>query len=168
MSNCPEKKDGGPAKPEVSEFKRWQGHKPSGSDNNKRGRKGVSALGCHVRGVAIPVVAAVTGRSPAGTEVEWVLDSASDVHVCNQRATLHNVRVDEVHVFQGYDGEIGENREVGDVTLRVKNNKSPHAEVMLPFKNVLLTPAAPNNLLSMGKLETDGWSVKFSLLDSQQ
>ncbi|KAE8960665.1 hypothetical protein PR002_g30139 [Phytophthora rubi] len=100
--------------------------------------------------------------------MEWVLDSASDVHVSNQRSVLHNVRKDEVHFFQGYDGNAREDEYVGDVTLRMTDNKKPHAELKLPFTNVLFSPTAPDNLLSMDTLERDGWVVKFGFINSQR
>ncbi|RAW23940.1 hypothetical protein PC110_g19627 [Phytophthora cactorum] len=81
---------------------------------------------------------------------------------------LHNVRMDNVHFYQGYDGKTQDNVRVGGVTLRVENNKSPHTEVALPFKNVLLMPSAPDNLLSMDKLEMEGWTVKFGFINSHR
>ncbi|OWZ03368.1 hypothetical protein PHMEG_00024915 [Phytophthora megakarya] len=91
--NCPHlKTDFSSPRPATSGFKQWE---------NKKGGKGevkkTSSLSCGVRGVS--VVAAASVKTPAGTEVEWVLDSTSDVHVCNQRYLLHNVRKDEVHFF---------------------------------------------------------------------
>ncbi|KAG2804469.1 hypothetical protein PC129_g17112 [Phytophthora cactorum] len=76
--------------------------------------------------------------------------------------------MDKVHFFQGYDGKTQENERVGDVTLRVVNNKSPHAEVVLPFKNVLVMPMAPDDLLSMDKLEVEGWTVMFRFINFQR
>ncbi|KAF4149424.1 hypothetical protein GN958_ATG01396 [Phytophthora infestans] len=61
---------------------------------------------CHVRGV--PVTSA------------WVLDSASDVHVCQESSVLHNVRMNNVYVFQRYDETACKKEQVGDVTLRGK------------------------------------------------
>ncbi|GMF24867.1 unnamed protein product [Phytophthora fragariaefolia] len=111
---------------------------------------------------------AASVKTPAGTEMEWVLDSANDVHVCNQRSVLHNVRKDDAHFFQGYDGNVREDKYVGDVTPRVTDNKKPHTELKLPFTNVLLSPTAPDNLLSMGTLEREGWVVKFGFINSQR
>ncbi|KAE9346038.1 hypothetical protein PR003_g7637 [Phytophthora rubi] len=164
-ANCPSRKTDSSDKPVVSEFKRWENKKGNGHNNEKRGSKNSSALCCHVRGVSVATATPIT--TPAGTEMEWVLDSATDVHVCNQRSLLHNVRKDEVHFFQGYDGNAREDEYVGDVTLRVTNNKKPHAEVKVPFSDVLLTPTAPDNLLSMDMLERDGWIVKFGFINTQ-
>ncbi|KAG2765786.1 hypothetical protein PC116_g10804 [Phytophthora cactorum] len=120
---------------------------------------------CHVRGV--PVASAASTQTPTGVEMEWVLDLASDVHVCKESSVLNNVRVDIVHFFQGYDGKESEDEQVGDLTLRVKNNKPTHAELMLPLKNVLLSQSAPDNLLSMDMLESDRWTVKFDWINPQ-
>ncbi|KAE9070628.1 hypothetical protein PF007_g26875 [Phytophthora fragariae] len=165
-ANCPSLKPASAAKPVISEFKRWKNKKANDGNNVKRSGKNTSAVCCHVRGVSVATAASV--KTPAGTEMEWVLDSASDVHVCNQRSVLHNVRKDEVHFFQGYDGNAREDEYVGDVTLRVTDNKKPHAELKLPFTNVLFSPTAPDNLLSMDTLERDGWVVKFGFINSQR
>lgn len=124
-ANCPNRNDSEEDKPVISEFKKWQGNNQRGNVNDKRGRKGVSALCCHVRGV--PVASTSSTKTSTGVETEWVLDSASDVHVCKKSSVLHNVRMDNVHFFQGYDGKASENEQVGDVTLRAKNNK-PHTQ----------------------------------------
>ncbi|KAE8991972.1 hypothetical protein PR001_g21073 [Phytophthora rubi] len=163
-ANCPSRKSNKSDRPVISEFKRWENK--SGGSNAKRTDKNSSGICCRVLGAS--VVAATSVKTPAGTEMEWVLDSASDVHVCNNRSVLHNIRKDQVHFFLGYDGNTREDEDVGDVTLRVKNNKSPHAELMLPFTDVLLSPQTPDNLLSQDILEKDGWTVKYGFIDSQR
>jgi hypothetical protein len=163
-ANCPDRKSDESDRPAISEFKRWENK--SGGNNGKRTGKNSSGLCCCVRGAS--VVAATSVKTPAGTETEWVLDSASDVHVCNNRSVLHNIRKDQVHFFLGYDGNTREDEEVGEVTLRVTSNKSPHAELMLPFTSVLLSPRAPDNLLSQDMLENDGWTVKYGFINSQR
>ncbi|OWY98716.1 hypothetical protein PHMEG_00030453 [Phytophthora megakarya] len=53
-----------------------------------------------------------------------------------------------------YDGETRNNERVGNVMLRVNNNKSPHTELTLPFKNVQVSSDAPDNLMSLDQRET--------------
>ncbi|OWZ08977.1 hypothetical protein PHMEG_00018398 [Phytophthora megakarya] len=86
-------------------------------------------------------------RTP-GDSVEWALDSASDVH--------------------SYDGSISDNERIGNVQLRVVNNKQPHQEVVLQLEKVLHKPSAPDNLLSLDALENNGWTIRFGFCDSER
>ena len=88
--------------------------------------------------------------------VEWALDSASDVHVCNRHDLLSQLQHDYAHVFQGYDGTVSDGNNVGSVQLQLRNDKQPHQDVMLKMRNVLYKPSAPDNLLSLDQLEHDG------------
>ncbi|KAJ8577571.1 hypothetical protein ON010_g1640 [Phytophthora cinnamomi] len=98
-ANCPSQKSDSADKLVISEFKRWENKKANRGNSGKRGGKNTSALCCHEGGASIAIAASV--KTPAGTELEWILDSASDGHVCNQSSVLHNVRNEEVHCFQG-------------------------------------------------------------------
>ncbi|GMF44882.1 unnamed protein product [Phytophthora fragariaefolia] len=143
-ANCPSLKSDSAVKPVISEFKRWENKKSNDDNSGKRSGKNTSAVCCHVRGVSVATAASV--KTPAGTEMEWVLDSASD----------------------GHDGNAREDEYVSNVTLRVTDNKKPHTELKLPFTNVLLSPTTPDNLLSMDTLEREGWVVKFGFINSQR
>ncbi|OWZ16541.1 LOW QUALITY PROTEIN: Retrovirus-related Gag-pol Polyprotein [Phytophthora megakarya] len=169
--NCPELQDAAAAeKPAESEFKRWEKKKVTferdEDDQPTRlveRRKNSSAICCNVRGNPV-----AKKRVSSSSELEWVLDSASDVHVCNQQDILNNLRVDVTHSFESYDGAVKENELVGDVHLRVRNNKQPHADITLPFTSVLLMTGAPENVLSQDLLEGNGWNVKFGWINSQR
>ncbi|GMF28763.1 unnamed protein product [Phytophthora fragariaefolia] len=152
-ANCPSLKSDSAVKPVISEFNRWENKKSNDDNSGKRSGKNPSAVCCHV---SVSVATAASIKTPAGTEMEWVLDSVSDVHVCNQRSVLHNVRKDDAHFCQGYDGNAREDEYVGEVTQRVTDNKKPHTELKLPFTYVLLSATAPDNLLSMDTLEREG------------
>ncbi|POM60868.1 LOW QUALITY PROTEIN: Reverse transcriptase family protein, partial [Phytophthora palmivora] len=99
---------------------------------------------------------------------EWVLDSASDVHVCNRQNLLSELENDSTHVFQGYDGGISGDEKVGKVQLQIKNSKQPHQDVVLKLKNVLFKTSAPDNLLSLDVMEKDGWNWKTGFRDSRR
>ncbi|KAE8989640.1 hypothetical protein PR001_g21721 [Phytophthora rubi] len=145
----------------ISERKRWQSKSKDGNNNK---RKKISAVGCFPRGTFTVGSVSITAEDI----VEWALDSASDVHVCKQPELLVQLHQDTKNVFQGYDGRITDNERVGNVHIRVVNNKQTHQEVPLQLQNVLLKPSAPDNLLSLDALENAGWTLKTGQRDSQR
>ncbi|KAE9351179.1 hypothetical protein PF008_g6079 [Phytophthora fragariae] len=144
----------------TSERKRWQ-NKPDSSNTKK---KKVEAVGYISRGAL--TVSSVSDSH--GGHVEWALDSASDVHVCNQQDLLAQLQSDTAHIFQGYDGTVSGEEKVGKVQLSIRNNKQPHQDVYLQLDCVLYKPSAPDNLLSLDLLEKAGWNLKTGLADSQR
>ncbi|KAE8986047.1 hypothetical protein PR002_g22463 [Phytophthora rubi] len=143
----------------TSERKRWQ-NKPDSSNTKK---KKVEAVGCISRGAL--TVSSVSDSH--GGQVEWALDSASDVHVCNRQDLLSQLQSDKAHIFQGYDGVVSGDEKVGKVQLSIRNNKQPQQDVSLQLDCVLYKPSAPDNLLSLNLLEKAGWNLKTGLVDSQ-
>ncbi|OWY97739.1 hypothetical protein PHMEG_00031660, partial [Phytophthora megakarya] len=95
-------------------------------------------------------------------------DSASDVHVCNQQDLLSKLKQDPSRLFQRYDGFISDNERVGNVQLRVANNKQPRQEVVLQLEKVLYKPSAAENLLSHDARENNGCTNKFGFCDSER
>eukprot|EP00644_Phytophthora_capsici_P014768 jgi/Phyca11/573417/estExt2_Genewise1.C_PHYCAscaffold_530191 len=144
-----------------SERKRWQSR---ANKNNDHKRKKTSAVGCFPRGTL--VIGSVENKSDG--IVEWALDSCSDVHVCNQMDVMARLEKDLEHTFQGYDGTTTDNEKVGNVHLRVVNDKQPHQEIPLELKSVLYKQSAPDNLLSLDMLQSSGWEVKLGYRDSQR
>lgn len=53
--------------------------------------------------------------------MEWVLDTATDVHVCTNLNLLANSRTDREHLFLDFDGQPKGERMIGDVSLQVLN-----------------------------------------------
>ncbi|GMF24220.1 unnamed protein product [Phytophthora fragariaefolia] len=103
-----------------------------------------------------------------GGTVEWALDSASDVHVCNRQELLTQLQNDKKHVFLGYDGAVSVDEKVGNVQLTIRNNKQPHQDVSLQLDSVLYKPSAPDNRLSLDLLEKAGCNFKTGFTDSQR
>ncbi|OWY95199.1 hypothetical protein PHMEG_00034861, partial [Phytophthora megakarya] len=88
-----------------SEFKRWEKKKVTferdEDDQPTRlveRRKNSSAICINFRGIPV-----TKKRVSSSDKLEWVLDSASDVHVCNQQDILNKLRVDVTHSFESYD-----------------------------------------------------------------
>ncbi|GMF40418.1 unnamed protein product [Phytophthora fragariaefolia] len=61
--------------------------------------------------------------------IEWVLDSCSNVHVCNQQNILTNLSKDQEYLFQSYDGKVGDDEQTGNVHLGAVNSKQQHQEM---------------------------------------
>ncbi|GMF23407.1 unnamed protein product [Phytophthora fragariaefolia] len=144
----------------TSDRKRWQNK----SDGDKSKKKKMEAVGCISR-EALTVSSVSDSR---GGTVEWALDSASDVHVCNRQELLTQLQNDKKHVFLGYDGAVSVDEKVGNVQLTIRNNKQPHQDVSLRLDSVLYKPSAPDNLLSLDLLEKAGWHFKTGFTDSQR
>ena len=58
------------------------------------------------------------------TTIEWVLDSASDCHVCTNKEILLNCRQDDGPMVVDWEGKASKYTEqIGKVELRMKNEK---------------------------------------------
>ncbi|RMX64973.1 hypothetical protein DD238_007247 [Peronospora effusa] len=90
--------------------------------------------------------------------IEWVYDSASDCH-----EILINLRFNDGTMVFDWEGKASQYTEqIGKVELRVRNETPPHAMNPLSLSNVLFTPTGTTNLLSLVRLEQDGWEfLKF-------
>ncbi|GMF40290.1 unnamed protein product [Phytophthora fragariaefolia] len=60
--------------------------------------------------------------------MEWVLDTATDVHVCTDLKLLTNPQPDREHLFLDFDGQPKVDRMAGEVNLQVMNMISEHDE----------------------------------------
>ena len=164
--NCPNREnssdDGIASSSNISyERKRWQ-NKPVHQGDTKI--KKVNAVGCFPHELLIVCSVVDTDERT----VEWALDSASDVHVCNRRDLLALLQHDYAHVFQGYEGTEFDTNKVGSVQLQLSNDKHLRQDVMLKMRNVLCKRSSPDNLLSLDQLEHDGWQIYIGCRDSQR
>jgi hypothetical protein len=99
--------------------------------------------------------------------MEWVLDTATDVHVCTDATLLANSRPDNDHIFLDFDGQPKGERVIGEVRLLVTNvTLNPGEELML--HGVVHTLTGPDNLLSSHQLKQSGWSVSFAQTDGKR
>ncbi|GMF40644.1 unnamed protein product [Phytophthora fragariaefolia] len=100
----------------------------------------------------------VATQSAINNSVEWILDSASDCHVCTNKALLSNLRQDDGPLVFNWEGKPSRSRgHVGDLELRVRNENQPDTTALLQLSTVIYTATGTSNLLSLDKLEKDGW-----------
>lgn len=152
-ANCPtaKPKEGSQEQkqPVISEYKRWQ---------NKKGgdaKRSIDAL--TVRKVGATAI----GARPRKTGItEWVLDTATDVHVCTDVNLLVDPQPDRQHLFLDFDGQPKGERLVGDVRILMDNEMTNQDEVLILI-GAVHTPTGPDNFLSSHLLEEDGWEMSF-------
>lgn len=161
--NCPN-----PKKSDNSQSqKQYAGMEAKRFQNKKGGdatgvRKSIDALTQCKIGATV-----VGGRRRKSRVMEWVLDTATDVHVCTDLKLLNISRPDREHLFLDFDGQPKGNRMVGDVNLQVMNVRSRRDEV-LTLTGDVHTPTGPDNLLSSHLLEESGWSIEFTQMDGNR
>ncbi|GMF47685.1 unnamed protein product [Phytophthora fragariaefolia] len=97
----------------LPERKRFQNKKTSGkSDGNARHVDMLSHQDSNSEIIAT--------QSAISNSVEWILDSASDCHVCTNKALLSNLRQDDGPLVFDWEGKPSRSRgQVGDPELRV-------------------------------------------------
>ncbi|KAE9317433.1 hypothetical protein PR003_g18478 [Phytophthora rubi] len=152
-ANCPtaKPKEGsqGQKQPAISEYKRWQNKK--GGD----GKKSIDAL--TVRKISATAI----GARPRKADItEWVLDTATDVHVCTDMNLMMDPQPDRQHLFLDFDGQPKGERLIGDVRILV-NIEMTNQDEVLTLAGTVHTPTGPDNLLSSHLLEEDGWEMHF-------
>ena len=86
---------------------------------------------------------------------KWLLDSGASTHVCNTPSLFENIKTEKTSVL------VGDNREVtvtgrGTVKLREKADDEINTLVL---KNVALVPELGVNLVSTGRLESQGFKI---------
>ncbi|POM59518.1 Retrovirus-related Pol Polyprotein [Phytophthora palmivora] len=150
--NCPcPRRDDSESESQLPERKRWKNKKKPGKTNAKQRD--------------IDMISRCDNSSKAGITqssmengVEWILDSASDCHVCTNKEILTNLRQDDGPLVFDWEGKSSKSSGlIGKVNLQVKNENQPDVAVSLCLGKVLYTASGMNNLLSLDKLEKDGW-----------
>ncbi|KAE8968107.1 hypothetical protein PR002_g27858 [Phytophthora rubi] len=112
--------------------------------------------------------ATVVGCKPRKpNNMEWVLDTATDVHACKYATLLVNSRPDKEHIFLDFDGQPRGERVVDKVRLLVTNVTSKQDEELV-LHGVVHTPTGPDNLLSSHQLEESGWSMSFTQMNMKR
>jgi transposase InsO family protein len=97
-------------------------------------------------------------QSSMDNSVDWILDSASDCHVCTNKDVLTDLRQDDGPLVFDWEGKPSKSRgRVGEVDVQVKNEDQPAVATSFHLSNVLYTANGTNDLLSLDKLEKDGW-----------
>ncbi|KAE9133414.1 hypothetical protein PF007_g3367 [Phytophthora fragariae] len=156
QAKCPRpKRNDDKTESQLPERKRWQSKGNSGASG---GRNGGNQRTIDMISRDDSDLETVAMQNSIITKLEWVLDSASDRHVCLHEDLLSNVRQDDGPLVFDWEGKPSRNRGVvGEVEIRVKNEDQPDAATSLCLLNVLHTPSGTNNLLSLDKLEQAGW-----------
>ncbi|KAE8903035.1 hypothetical protein PF003_g13163 [Phytophthora fragariae] len=112
--------------------------------------------------------ATVVGCKPRkSNNMEWVLDTATDVHVCKAATLLVNSRPDKEHIFLDFDGQPKGERVVGEVRLLATNVTYKQDEELV-LHGVVHTPTGPDNLLWSHQLEESGWSMSFTQMNMKR
>ena len=94
---------------------------------------------------------------------KWLLDSGASTHVCNSASMFHKIKYVNSSVL------VGDNREVqvvgrGDVKLKIKARGKINT---LLLQNVALVPTIGINLVSTGRLESQGLKIITAKSESQ-
>ncbi|KAE8905209.1 hypothetical protein PF005_g29033 [Phytophthora fragariae] len=162
-ANCPNPKQSGNSQGQNQcagmEAKRFQNKKGGNAGGAK---KSVDALTQRQIGAAV-----VGTRRHNSCVMEWVLDTATDVHVCTDSALLVDSRPDKEHIILDFDGQPKGERVVGEVRLLVANVASNHDDELM-LHGVVHTPTGPDNLLSSHQLEESGWDVSFTQMNGKR
>jgi hypothetical protein len=161
-ANCPNPKQSDTSQGQKQcagmEAKRFQSKK----GGNAGGAQSIDALTQRHIGAAV-----INSRRSKSCVMEWVLDTATDVHVCTDATLLANSRPDKEHIFLDFDGQPKGERVVGEVRLLVTNVTLNHDEELM-LHGVVHTPTGPDNLLSSHQLEESGWNVSFTQTDDKR
>ncbi|GMF31985.1 unnamed protein product [Phytophthora fragariaefolia] len=146
-TNCPNpKRDDDESDSQHPERKRWQNKKKAGKNGEKR----------HVNMLfrCDDISAPTATQSSLDGGVEWILDSASDCHVCTNKDMLTDLRQDDGPMVFDWEGKLSKSRGlIGEVDVRVKNANQPGIPVSFCLGNVLYTASGTNNLLSLRRMD---------------
>ena len=82
----------------------------------------------------------------------WLVDSAADVHVCNDKQLMHDYTERPTRIGGSTSEGVSSGR--GKVRLRLANDNEDGA--ILNFKNVYYLPSSPSNLVSLAFLHDHG------------
>ncbi|OWY92403.1 hypothetical protein PHMEG_00038616 [Phytophthora megakarya] len=120
--NCPHaKRDDDESDSQLPERKRWQNKSISGG--NCGNKKQVDVLS---RRQTIDEDTVATQNSMSNN-VEWILDSASDCHVCTNKDLLSSLRQDNGPLIFDWEGKPSQDKGlVGELSVRVKNENRPN------------------------------------------
>ncbi len=88
---------------------------------------------------------------------KWLLDSGASTHVCNSRSMFEEIKPEKSSVLVGDNNEVFvEGR--GTVKLRVKANNTNIVNALI-LQNVAFVPKLGVNLVSTGRLESQGMTI---------
>ncbi|KAF4132727.1 Integrase core domain [Phytophthora infestans] len=91
---------------------------------------------------------------------DWLLDSGTSSHVCNQKEQFTSMKKSKAS-FKVWDGGITRSKKCGKVLLNALNVLSG-GETTLELDKVVFSPTKPVNLLSLGLMVNKGWELSTS------
>ena len=142
------------------ERKRWQGN-----GNSNRPRKNISMMMSRTENHGSDRIRDIGSSGKLSRDGrafhEWIIDSACDVHVCMDYNLLSHLQSASEAEYVAWDGSVSRAAMLGDATIQVKN-VNDGKPVLLQLQGVCYTPTGQNNLLSLDKLEQDGWHPQFA------
>eukprot|EP00644_Phytophthora_capsici_P002352 jgi/Phyca11/114698/e_gw1.27.299.1 len=92
------------------------------------------------------------------TTSSWMLDCGSSTHVCADKNLFTTVKKSTAR-FKVWTGEVTKGHMSGTVLLEVS---SEGKKMSVKLNDVEFSPAGDVNLVSLGKLESEGWIPSFS------
>jgi hypothetical protein len=95
------------------------------------------------------------GMQSDGNSVEWILDSGSQANVCGDMSLFTVIREDQSSRLDFANGTTEHTTVCGSVLLRIVNQATGELEDRL-LDDVVYTPNAKVNLISLGYLQTTG------------
>ncbi|POM71272.1 Hypothetical protein PHPALM_12177 [Phytophthora palmivora] len=91
----------------------------------------------------------------------WMLDCGSSMHVCVDRNLFSTIKKSKA-TFKVWTDQITKGIMSGSVMLRVPDTNNDGNVIDVELKDVEFSPAGTVNLMSLGKLENEGWIPSFS------
>ncbi|KAF4142805.1 GAG-pre-integrase domain-containing protein [Phytophthora infestans] len=91
---------------------------------------------------------------------DWLLDSGTSSHVCNQNEQFTSMKKSKAS-FKVWDGGITRSKKCGKVLLNALSVLSG-GETTLELDKVVFSPTRPVNLLSLGLMVNKGWELSTS------
>eukprot|EP00644_Phytophthora_capsici_P006299 jgi/Phyca11/116988/e_gw1.32.238.1 len=109
----------------------------------------------------IPMTGMVLKESHTSRPNAWMLDCGSATHVCADRDLYSSVKRSKT-VFKVWTGELTKGVMSGSVKLCVPDKRMDYTWCNVELRDVEFSPAGVVNLISLGKMESEGWIPSFS------
>jgi hypothetical protein len=132
-----------------------EGQGPKAQKNRKNGERTHQAadkINNTLQDVAYMAKPSITPKD------EWILDSATTSHICNDRMAFVKYFPLRNSTVKGIGKELARATGVGTVVLDFKVDEKTIGHQM---RNVLHVPEAPNSLLSVGRFDKAGGTIGF-------
>ena len=92
------------------------------------------------------------------TKDSWLLDSAASTHIINNKSLFHQYHETPGHTVKGLGSASGMGRGVVKISSRIGTTISN-----ITLQDALYVPAAPHNLICLGKIHRTGCKLQFPI-----